>query len=308
MEILMYLGLFIISLAVLLKASDWFIDSAEMIGLSFGISPYIIGVTIIAFGTSLPELATSIASVYAGESSIVVGNVIGSNITNILLILGVVTVLVKGGIRMEGQMIMEIDMPLLVSSAFLLLFCLRDGSLSIFEASLLLVGLTIFLVNSMKSGRSNVENRPKTNWWTYGMLILGGVLVYLGADYTIYSISHLSKIIGIPSEIIALSMVSLGTSLPELVVSISAAKKGKTSMAVGNVMGSNIFNTYAVMAIPRFMGELEIPSDVLTFSLPFMVGITIIFTVISLLDKIPRPAGAMLLLFYGFFIVSLFQS
>ncbi|MEZ4982447.1 MAG: hypothetical protein R2769_12865 [Saprospiraceae bacterium] len=128
MDTLMYAGLFIVSLAVLLKASDWFIDSAELIGLSFGISPYIIGVTIIAFGTSLPELATSLISVAENESSIVVGNVVGSNITNILLILGVVAVMAKGGIRMEGQMIMEIDMPLLVSSAFLLMFSLRDGS------------------------------------------------------------------------------------------------------------------------------------------------------------------------------------
>ncbi|MCB0663426.1 MAG: calcium/sodium antiporter, partial [Saprospiraceae bacterium] len=259
MEFLMYLGLFIVSLAVLLKASDWFIDAAELIGLSFGISPYIIGVTIIAFGTSLPELATSIASVYAGESSIVVGNVVGSNITNILLILGVVAVLVKGGIRMEGQMIMEIDMPLLVCSAFLLMFCLGDGNLSYLEAALLMIGLGIFLVNSMKAGKTSEDSRPKTTWRTYAMVVVGGLFVYLGADYTILSISKLSSIVGIPSEIIALSMVSLGTSLPELVVSVSAARKGKTSMAVGNVMGSNIFNTYAVMAIPRFMGDLEIP-------------------------------------------------
>jgi cation:H+ antiporter len=308
MDTLMYVGLFIVSLAVLLKASDWFIDSAELIGLSFGISPYIIGVTIIAFGTSLPELATSLISVAENESSIVVGNVVGSNITNILLILGVVAVMAKGGIRMEGQMIMEIDMPLLVSSSFLLFYALLDGNLSLLEAFLLLIGLAIFLVNSMKSGRQDAENRPVTSWKTYAMLIVGGVFVYFGADYTIHSISKLSEAAGIPSQIIALSMVSLGTSLPELVVSISAARKGKTSMAVGNVLGSNIFNTYAVMAIPRFMGDLEIPGDVLDFSLPFMVGITILFTVIALLDKIPRPAGAMLLLFYGFFILTLFQN
>ncbi|MEZ4949032.1 MAG: hypothetical protein R2784_06540 [Saprospiraceae bacterium] len=160
----------------------------------------------------------------------------------------------------------------------------------------------------MRSGRQEGENRPVVGWKTYAMLIVGGVFVYFGADYTIYSITQLSAAAGIPSQIIALSMVSLGTSLPELVVSISAARKGKTSMAVGNVLGSNIFNTYAVMAIPRFMGDLEIPGDVLGFSLPFMVGITILFTVIALLNKIPRPAGAMLLLFYGFFILTLFQN
>ena len=153
MDLLFYLAMFVGSLALLVYSSDWFIDSAEAIGLSFGISPYIIGVTIVAFGTSLPELATSIASLYAGESSVVVGNVIGSNITNVLLILGVVAVMTKNGIRMQGQMIMEIDMPLLVISAFLLYFTLLDGHFSIFEAVLLFGSLLIFLINSMRTDK-----------------------------------------------------------------------------------------------------------------------------------------------------------
>ena len=111
MELLAYLGLFIFALSVLLVASDWFIDSAEAVGLSFGISPYIIGVTIIAFGTSLPELATSIAAIYSGESQVVVGNVIGSNVTNILLILGAVAFMTRGGIRMHGQMLNTSTFP-----------------------------------------------------------------------------------------------------------------------------------------------------------------------------------------------------
>ena len=125
-------------------------------------------------------------------------------------------------------------------------------------------------------------------------------------DWTMDAVVKLSEIFSIPSEVIAVSMIALGTSLPELVVSINAAKKGKTEMAVGNVLGSNIFNTYAVMAIPRFFGNLEIPPEFLKFHLPFMVGITIVFAFISMLNKIPRPAGAMLLILYGFFMVTLF--
>ena len=308
MELLTYLGLFVAALALLLKASDWFIDSAEAIGLSLGISPYVIGVTIIAFGTSLPELATSIASIYAGESQVVVGNVVGSNITNVLLILGCVAVMAKGGIKVGGQIIMEIDMPLLVISSFLLMFCLWNGNFSMFEAILLFAGLVVFLVNSMGTDKADKNERPKVTWKNYAFMIVGAAGVAFGADYTMVAVKKLSELASIPSDVIALSLIALGTSLPELVVSINAARKGKAEIAVGNVLGSNIFNTYAVMAIPRFFGPLNIPPDVNSFSIPFMVGITVIFAVISLLNKIPRPAGFMLLILYGFFMVSLFEG
>ncbi|MEM8906420.1 MAG: sodium:calcium antiporter, partial [Bacteroidota bacterium] len=132
MELLTYLGLFIVSLIVLLKASDWFIDSAEAIGLSLGVSPFIIGVTIVAFGTSLPELATSIVSVFSGNSEIVIGNVIGSNITNIALVLGMVSIVVKQ-IDLDYD-IWHIDMPFLWGSAFLLGLAIWDLHFSLFEA------------------------------------------------------------------------------------------------------------------------------------------------------------------------------
>jgi len=301
----MYLGIFVVSLTVLLLSSDWFIDSAEAVGLSFGISPYIIGVTIIAFGTSLPELATSIAAIHSGESEVVIGNVLGSNITNILLILGVVAAMTRGGIRMGGQMIMEVDMPLLVISAFLLYFSLQDASLSIIEAVLLFAALIIFLVNSMRSDSENDDELPKASWKNYAMILVGATGVAIGAHYTMHGISKLSELAQIPSEVIALSLVALGTSLPELVVSMNAARKGKADMAIGNVLGSNIFNTYAVMAIPRFISDLTIPKNVLDFSLPFMVGVTVLFAIISTLNKIPRAAGFMLLILYAFFILSL---
>ena len=307
MELLIYLSIFIGALALLIKSSDWFVDSAEAIGLSLGISPYIIGLTIVAFGTSLPELATSIAAILAGESGVVVGNVIGSNITNVLLILGIVSVMTKGGIRMQGQMIMEVDMPLLVISAFLLYFCLMDAHLSIFEAILLFCSLVVFLVNSIRTDTEQDQEKPtKATWKQYLLLLAAGAGVTLGANWTMDSVIKLSQIFSMPSQVIALSMIALGTSLPELAVSITAAKKGKTAIAVGNVLGSNIFNTYAVMSIPRFFSNLQIPHDILTFSLPFMVGVTIVFSVISSLNKIPRPAGFMLLILYGFFMVTLF--
>lgn len=308
MDLFIYLGIFVAALALLLKASDWFIDSAEAIGLSFGISPYIIGVTIIAFGTSLPELATSLAAIHTGESEVVIGNVLGSNITNILLILGVVAAMSREGIKMSGQSIMEIDMPLLVISAFLLMFCLWDHNLSLLEAILLFLALVVFLFSSMQAEKSEADDLPSVTWKEYAFLVVGAAFVAVGAHYTMHAVKNLSEIAGIAPDIIALSLIALGTSLPELVVSVNAARKGKAEMAVGNVLGSNIFNTYAVMSIPRFFRDLTIPQGVQDFSLPFMVGVTILFAVIATKNRIPRPGGAMMLILYIFFLIQLFTQ
>lgn len=305
MDVLIYLGLFIVSLTVLLKASDWFIDSAEEIGLSLGISPFIIGVTIVAFGTSLPELATSIASVLEGKSEIVVSTVVGSNITNIALVLGLVAVLVSQ-IDLEYN-IWHIDMPYLWGSAFFLWFFLRDFHFSIFEAVLSLLGIAIFLAYSFKSENEEAEIiRKKANWRSYLFLVIGGVFVWLGADFTITAILKLSEFAGIEPEVIALTGVALGTSLPEVIVSLNAARKGKTSIAVGNVLGSNIFNTYVVMGVPALLGTLEIPPEINEFILPLMIAMTILFGIMANNKKITKWEGMVLLMFYVFFVVELF--
>ena len=307
MEILLYSGLFIGALAVLLLASDWFIDSAEEIGLSLGISPFIIGVTIVAFGTSLPELATSIAAVLSGDSEIVVGNVVGSNITNIALVLGLVAV-VANRLELEYN-IWHIDMPYLWGSAFLLWFVVQDQHVSYFEAGLFLAGLIIFLGYSFHGDEEKEKlEKSKASLQSYIKLIVGGALVALGASYTIEAISKLSEFAGVDKDVIALSAVALGTSLPEVIVSLNAARKGKTSIAIGNVLGSNIFNTYCVMGIPVFFGDLAIPQDVLDFSLPLMIVMTILFGIMSNNKKITRWEGLVLLIFYLFFIVELFSK
>lgn len=303
MDLLIQIGLFAISLSVLLYASDKFVGAAETIGLHFGISPFIIGLTIVAFGTSLPELATSIAAVFAGQSEIVAGNVVGSNITNILLILGFTAVIGKS-IKLDFD-VMDIDMPLLFASSFLLYFMLYDGNFTLLEAGLMLVALFGFLMNSLRSEKSDVEKRPELPMITYLYLFLGGFFVYMGANYTINAITGISAILNIPSDIIALTAVALGTSLPELVVSLAAAKQGKHGIAVGNVLGSNIFNTYAVMAIPRMFGTLVIPDGMISYSIPFMIASTIIFGVICLSKRISMWEGVILLVFYAFYISSI---
>jgi cation:H+ antiporter len=276
------------------------VDSAEAIGLSLGISPFIIGVTIIAFGTSLPELATSIASVYSGTSEIVIGNVVGSNITNILLVLGFTAFLGKG-IKLEFD-VMDIDMPLLLGSAFLMFLCLMDGQFGLFDLLLFLVGLLIFLLNSFKGEKTEKASRPKVLPRDYVILIISAVFVYFSANYCIDAIENLAMAASIDPHIIALTVVALGTSLPELIVSIAAARKGKHAMAVGNVLGSNIFNTYAVMGISAFFGTLEIPASIISFDLIIMVVASILFAIVCIGGKISKWEGAMLLLFYAYFV------
>ena len=303
---MIYLLIFAIALTVLLIASNWFIDSAEKIGLSFGISPFVIGVTIVAFGTSLPELATSIAAVTRESSDVVIGNVVGSNITNILLVLGL-TAVIGREIILE-QNIMDVDMPILVGSAFLMYFTLADFELSKFESAIYLGGLVAFLLGSFHGRPRAVDDRPKTVWRDWVKLFFGGFFVYLGAKYTVYGIEQLSLLLGIGRDIISLSILALGTSLPEVVVSIAAARRGKHAIAVGNVLGSNIFNTYAVMGIPSLFGYLEIPSNSIEFSLPFMVAVTILFALVCLSKRISLWEGVMLVMFYVYFIYQLVET
>jgi len=306
-ELLLYLLLFVGALAVLLKSSDWFVDAAEEIGLSLGISPFVIGVTIVAFGTSLPELAASVAAVLAQESEIVVGNVVGSNIANLLFILGLTT-LIAGEVRLEFK-VLDIDVPFLVGSAVFLWFTCWDREISTFELLVYLAALLLFLVNSFRrEKRADRATRPEAGWRAYALLVVSGVLVYFGADYTINAIQHLSEIAGVNPEVIALTLVAFGTSLPEVAVSVAAARKRKTGIAIGNVVGSNIFNSFAVMGLPRLFGPLLIPENVLTFSLPFMVAVTMMFAIISVSRLVSRWEGAMLILFYIFFIGEQFRQ
>ena len=298
--------IFVVSLTVLLIASDKFIEAAERIGLSFGISPFIVGVTIVAFGTSIPELATSIASIYADSSEIIPGTIIGSNITNILLVLGLTAVVGKG-IKLEFD-IMDIDMPLLLMSAFFLYFTLSDFHFSLFEASLFLIALVAFLLNSIRGNTSELKEGNRSGLKEYITLVVCGVLIWLGAEYVIESIKDISGTLGISKDVIALSGVALGTSLPEVIVSLAAVRRGKNAIAVGNVLGSNIFNTYAVMGISSFFGNISITQDIVDFSLPFMLVVTIIFAVVTLSKKISAWEGSMLLIFYVYYIAQLFGN
>lgn len=304
-RLFVFILIFLASLTVLLLASDRFVESAENIGLALGIPSFIVGVTIIAVGTSLPELATSLASIFSGTSEIVTGNVVGSNITNILLVIGATAVVGKG-IKLDYD-VMNTDMTKLLASAFLFYFMLLDGSLSKLDCLVMLAALGIFLANSFSVKSEIEEELPKLRMLDFGILVIASIFIFLGAKYTIYGLENIATMMEIPAHIIAITAVALGTSLPEVVVSITAARKGKHAMAVGNVLGSNIFNTYAVMGICGLVGDLTIPSDVITESIPFMLAVTVLFAVSCITKTITKYEGWLFLLFYVFFLGISFQ-
>ena len=314
-HIALLIPFFILNLAILVKSSDLFTNAAEKIGIKLKIPSFMVGVTLLALGTSLPELITSIISVIKDSSEIVIGNVTGSNITNIFLILGCCAVYSK---KMKINYNLEkVDLPLLMGSAFLFTIMVWYGKFTKFEALLSLIGFVIYIIQSSQAHKIhllvhiNIQQDMKESsaiplWKPLFKLVLSGIFLYLGANYTVQSIIYISAKLSIGKEIISASAVALGTSLPELMVSITAAKKGKPEMAVGNILGSNIFNTFAVMGIPGLMGSLIIPHSIVIEAVPIMVIATLIFYFLTLKKELTQFEGFTLLLFYILFIYSLF--
>lgn len=311
-----WIFIFILSLAFLIKASDYFIGSAEKIGLFFKIPSFIIGVSIVAFGTSLPELISSIFAVVKHSSEIVVGNVIGSNITNIFLILGL-TAILQRTITLTHN-IAYVDLPLLVGSAFLFGFMIWDRTFSRYDALFSIAGIIIYIyyaVNTSKNKNKATEKKgvkrklatKKLASKTWIILFISLVVIYFSAKYTVDSIIRIAEILKIGKELIAASAVALGTSLPELVVSIVAARKGESSIAIGNILGSNIFNTFAVMGVPALFGKIELPSSMIDLGLPFMIVATVLFFLITQQKRITQWEGWLLIVFYLFFLGKIFK-
>ena len=309
-NLIIWLIIFIVSLFVLIKASDFFTNAAEKIGISLGISPFLIGVTIVSVGTSLPELISSITAVYQNSSEIVFGNVMGSNIANIFLIIGTAS-LISSPLNILYELI-HVDLPLFVGSAFLLGLTVLDSNFSINEAIICILGYVVYVFYTISSGKEEQQSETiDTSQKSFPVkqiviVIVSALFVFFGATYTIKSVTKISEILEIGKELIALSAVALGTSLPELIVTISAARKGNPEIAVGNVLGSNIFNSLIVMGIPRLTGKLEIPDDVLGSGLLVLLVGTILFFFVTQDKQVTRWEGLIFFIFYGWFIGNIF--
>lgn len=313
--LILWLVVFVVAIALLVKGSDWFTEGAERLGVRFGVSPFIIGVTVISIGTSLPELASSVAAVLHGEAIIVAGNVIGSNIANILLILGLGAIF--AGHLTTKRDLGKVDIPILFGGTFLLVLMSLNGSFAWYEALILLFGYAVYLHFLFRSGEHIDETitpamRKEAKERLLARIILpllgGGLLIYFGADWTVRSVIAIAELTGVTSAVIATTAVALGTSLPELFVTVMAGLKGKHEIAIGNIVGSNIFNVYGIMGIAGLFGTLPIAGSLLTFALPMLVVATFMFHLVMGNRTITKWEGWTLLLLYAFFIVRIFVA
>lgn len=313
-DLLLWIAIFVVTLIILIISADFFIKSSERIGIALGIPAFIVGVTLIAIGTSLPELITSIVAVSKSvdASSIVIGNVVGSNITNICLVLGVVGIMARK-IKIEFD-VMKVDLPMLIGATFFLYLTIINGYFTLFEGLICFSGLIIYLAYVFYLGSSDQEDSPispeveeaiKFSWKEPLILLASATAIYFSAKYNVEAIVHLATLLGIGKEFIALTAVSLGTSLPELVVSIVAIRTNNAEMAIGNILGSNIFNIFAVMSIPRFFGPMVIPEAIMEFSVPALLAATLVCVFVLKDRELNRWEGWVLLLIYILFIGNL---
>jgi len=310
MEFLIWGGVFVVSLVALVKGADWVLDGAKKIGLALGMSPFVIGVLILGFGTSAPELVSSIAGVLSGAPEIPVANAVGSNIANILLVVGFSAVIARGTYAATRNLI-DLEIPLLILSTFFFFGVAYDGTVTFVEGVFLLVGFVIYLLynlfhNGEKTSVAVSPEEKKVRLLDIVLLVIGFALLILGARYLVESVLALSSAVGISVGIITLLAVALGTSLPELIVSAKAALSGNAEVSLGNIFGSNVFNILLVVGVPALIKPLPIDAATLGIAIPAMIGATILFAISGLSQKIHVWEGAFYLLLYALFVVKIF--
>jgi len=328
--IIFWIIVFIVSLGVLVKGADWLITSAEKIGLSLGLSPFIVGVTIVGVGTSFPELISSFVAVFKGVPDVVAANAIGSSIANILLIVGISAIIGKRLIVTKS--LIDLDLPLLAISTVLLLGVVWDKQITFGESLLMLVTYGIYLLYtvlhkdtedtgeiaeflpSRQERRKHIAahnkeefTRPTLVAKDFILLIVGILGLVFGAKYLIDALVNLSAMLNIATGVIAITAVAVGTSLPELLVSAKAALQKKSEIALGNIFGSNVFNVLVVIGLPGLFRVLPVDSQTFTIGVPTMALATLLFVISGISRRIHMWEGAFYLSVYVLFIAKLFN-
>lgn len=305
-DIVFWIVVFILSLGLLIYSSDWFVKSAEDIGFLLNFSPFVIGVLIVSIGTSLPELISSLFAVFQNTSEIVVGNATGSNIANILLVLGISAIFAKKTFFVNNNLKRDI-IYMLFATGVVIVFAL-DSSISIFEGIILTLLLFVYIYKQAKSGGEIEVHKVVTPIYVLaGILLLSVIGVFVSAKFTVDSAIKIGSLLGIPYDVISASAIALGTSLPELFVSVAAARKGKMELAVGNVLGSNAFNMLGVIGIPALFGGLVVAPTSLFVVIPVLVFSSLLFAFFVYDHQVKKYEGWVLLVLYVAFITFLFM-
>ena len=312
--------LIVLGFILLIKGADFLVEGASNIAKKFHIPEIIIGLTIVSIGTSMPELFVSITSAIEGYPDMAIGNIVGSNIANLLLILGMSSIIRSIKFKRETRLI-EIPMCLGISLLFVLL-CNLGHDVTRFDAGILIVlfllfiGYTIFMakkgedfdreddeevvVDKTKSSKSTIKDIV--------FLILGAVLLKIGGDLTVNNAVEVAKHFGLSEKLISVTILAVGTSLPELVTSVSAAIKGKSDIAIGNILGSNIFNMLLIIGVSAMIKPIVYNTSY-NLDMIFLIGGTLVlslFPIIPPKNKMSRGNGLVYVLIYVGYLVSLF--
>ena len=288
--------IFAISLAALLYSAKLITDSAIHFARVLGASDFIVGATVVALGTSLPELSSSIEAMRSGLPGIVIGNVIGSNIANIALVLGITSIFY---IIKTKRNILKKDIPFLFISALATVIVLLDFKITSTEGIILLTIYLAYLAYSIKIHKSHDKHKKaKLKPSSILLFFIGLTGIIYAAKYLISSSTVIMSSLGISEAIIGFILIAIGTSLPELATSIVAARKGKTDLMIGDIIGSNTFNSLVVLGASSFMGTVSAPSSFITTALPSMLLLTVFLAYVVYDKKITKLEGATLLTLY----------
>ena len=284
MEIATSAILTIVGLVMLCFGGNWLVSGGVAIAKKFRISNLVIGMTIVAYGTSTPELAASIAA--AGEhSAIILGNIIGSNIANVGMVIGIAAIIVPLAV---SKSVLRKEIPIMLGVSLLLVLISIDGEISQYDGIILLAGLGVFAYYTFKDAmKQRAENKEpvepsKKNLYlkSAGLIGIGVILLYIGARLTVDNAIVLATEFGLSEKIIGLTVIAIGTSLPELITSIIAIRKGHTDIGIGNIIGSNIYNILMIMGVGAVLGGVMVGADVyvdyaimIIFSLSLLIAL-----------------------------------
>lgn len=311
MDYIIALVMLVAGFAALVKGADWFVDGTSSIAAKLGIPQLVIGLTIVAMGTSAPEAAVSITASLAGSADITVGNVLGSNIMNVLVILGLAALFTT--IKVASSTV-KIEMPFMIGISVIFMLLGLDGNMTRLDGvilwALFLVYLGYLFWMAKHGDGDDLEeiNTARPIWQSIAWALVGMVLIVLGSDIAVEGASRLARMLGLSERLIGLTIVALGTSLPELCTSVVAARKGNADLAIGNIVGSNVFNLLFVVGTSTLVNPIPFASAFLTDGI-FAIGAAVLLWVLVFKDKkLNRFGGILMLLGYcAYFVVLLYR-
>lgn len=301
----------IIGLIVLIVGGDYLVRGSSSIALRLHLSPLVVGLTIVAFGTSAPELVISIQSALKGSPDLAMGNVIGSNICNLALVLGLTAVI--NPVRVQSNSI-RVDWPMTMGSSILLFLVVRDQLLNAAEGIIFIITLLTYLFFTIRQSRketlasmAEVDDIPDTpskqTWKDITFIAIGCIGLYFGSEWFVGSAKDLALSLGVEERVVGLTVVALGTSLPEMVTAAVASYKGQTDLALGNLMGSNIFNILSILGITAIIKDINIHIDILNKDIVWMLLIALMILPLMVMRReVGRIDGLILLIVYSVYI------